>query len=105
MSPGRINGGTRQAVSTERTALCPKRRIRGERARSTAGPDTSIRCALVASDTRAYHTERRSSAKKKRVTMDNPPEQHTGHPRRWQILWLLVSLLVVVLDNTVLNVA
>lgn len=38
--------------------------------------------------------------------MDNPPEQHTGHPRRWQILSvLLVSLLVVVLDNTVLNVA
>ena len=38
--------------------------------------------------------------------MDNPPEQHTGHPRRWQILSvLLVSLLVVVLDSTVLNVA
>jgi EmrB/QacA subfamily drug resistance transporter len=30
----------------------------------------------------------------------------TGHPRRWQILTVLVvSLLVVVLDNTVLNVA
>ncbi len=34
--------------------------------------------------------------------MDKP----TGHPRRWQILAVLVtSLLVVVLDNTVLNVA
>src|ERR1700730_15909737 len=30
----------------------------------------------------------------------------TGHPRRWTILGvLIVSLLVVVLDNTVLNVA
>lgn len=29
-----------------------------------------------------------------------------GHPRRWSILWVLVvSLLVVVLDNTVLNIA
>ena len=29
-----------------------------------------------------------------------------GHPRRWPILWVLVvSLLVVVLDNTVLNIA
>ncbi len=29
-----------------------------------------------------------------------------GHPRRWAILWVLVvSLLVVVLDNTVLNIA
>ncbi len=36
----------------------------------------------------------------------NAPAHHTGHPRRWQILAvLLVSLLVVVLDNTVLNVA
>ncbi|UQU61956.1 MFS transporter [Couchioplanes caeruleus] len=35
--------------------------------------------------------------------MDVP---HTGHPRRWAILGVLViSLLVVVLDNTVLNVA
>ncbi|BCJ49432.1 MFS transporter [Actinoplanes sp. NBRC 14428] len=35
--------------------------------------------------------------------MDVP---HTGHPRRWAILSVLViSLLVVVLDNTVLNVA
>ncbi len=33
-------------------------------------------------------------------------ENHTGHPRRWQILGVLVvSLMVVVLDNTVLNVA
>jgi EmrB/QacA subfamily drug resistance transporter len=33
-----------------------------------------------------------------------PP--HTGHPRRWLILGVLVvSLLVVVLDNTILNVA
>ncbi|MEE6261941.1 MFS transporter [Plantactinospora sonchi] len=32
--------------------------------------------------------------------------QNTGHPRRWAILGVLVvSLLVVVLDNTVLNVA
>src|SRR5262245_14997036 len=31
---------------------------------------------------------------------------NTGHPRRWSILGVLVvSLLVVVLDNTVLNVA
>ena len=31
---------------------------------------------------------------------------NTGHPRRWTILAVLVvSLLVVVLDNTVLNVA
>src|SRR3954471_8135024 len=31
---------------------------------------------------------------------------NTGHPRRWLILGVLVvSLLVVVLDNTVLNVA
>jgi EmrB/QacA subfamily drug resistance transporter len=35
--------------------------------------------------------------------MDAP---HTGHPRRWSILAVLVvSLLVVVLDNTILNVA
>src|SRR5689334_2665006 len=35
----------------------------------------------------------------------NAPVQ-TGHPRRWLILGVLVvSLLVVVLDNTVLNVA
>ncbi len=34
------------------------------------------------------------------------PQQNTGHPRRWAILAVLVvSLLVVVLDNTVLNVA
>ena len=34
------------------------------------------------------------------------PENHTGHPRRWTILGVLVvSLLVVVLDNTILNVA
>jgi MFS transporter, DHA2 family, multidrug resistance protein len=33
-------------------------------------------------------------------------QQQTGHPRRWSILAVLVvSLLVVVLDNTVLNVA
>ena len=33
-------------------------------------------------------------------------DSHDGHPRRWQILGVLVvSLLVVVLDNTVLNVA
>src|SRR6476661_6907603 len=33
-------------------------------------------------------------------------EQVGGHPRRWTILGVLVlSLLVVVLDNTVLNVA
>ena len=30
----------------------------------------------------------------------------TGHPRRWAILGVLVtSLLVVVLDNTILNIA
>ncbi|HEX7745600.1 MAG TPA: MFS transporter [Micromonosporaceae bacterium] len=35
-----------------------------------------------------------------------PPHQNTGHPRRWTILGVLVvSLLVVVLDNTILNVA
>jgi DHA2 family multidrug resistance protein-like MFS transporter len=34
------------------------------------------------------------------------PQTYTGHPRRWAILGVLVvSLLVVVLDNTVLNVA
>jgi MFS transporter, DHA2 family, multidrug resistance protein len=34
------------------------------------------------------------------------PQVNTGHPRRWAILGVLVvSLLVVVLDNTVLNVA
>ncbi|GAA1836025.1 MFS transporter [Luedemannella flava] len=34
------------------------------------------------------------------------PQTQTGHPRRWAILGVLViSLLVVVLDNTVLNVA
>ena len=33
-------------------------------------------------------------------------DKHAGHPRRWQILAVLVvSLMVVVLDNTVLNVA
>lgn len=33
-------------------------------------------------------------------------QQHEGHPRRWAILGVLVvSLIVVVLDNTVLNVA
>ncbi|MFD6755076.1 MULTISPECIES: MFS transporter [Micromonospora] len=35
-----------------------------------------------------------------------PPNANTGHPRRWAILGVLViSLLVVVLDNTILNVA
>ncbi|MFI5487130.1 MFS transporter [Micromonospora echinaurantiaca] len=35
-----------------------------------------------------------------------PPNENTGHPRRWAILGVLViSLLVVVLDNTILNVA
>ena len=35
-----------------------------------------------------------------------PQDAHAGHPRRWLILSVLVfSLLVVVLDNTVLNVA
>ncbi|MCM0678942.1 MFS transporter [Micromonospora phytophila] len=34
------------------------------------------------------------------------PHENTGHPRRWAILGVLViSLLVVVLDNTILNVA
>ncbi len=34
------------------------------------------------------------------------PQTNTGHPRRWAILGVLVvSLLVVVLDNTILNVA
>ncbi|MEG3633667.1 MFS transporter [Micromonospora palythoicola] len=34
------------------------------------------------------------------------PSENTGHPRRWAILGVLViSLLVVVLDNTILNVA
>jgi MFS transporter, DHA2 family, multidrug resistance protein len=38
--------------------------------------------------------------------MDAPVVTNTGHPRRWAILGVLViSLLVVVLDNTVLNVA
>jgi MFS transporter, DHA2 family, multidrug resistance protein len=38
--------------------------------------------------------------------MDAPVVAGTGHPRRWAILGVLViSLLVVVLDNTVLNVA
>src|SRR3954471_10637263 len=38
--------------------------------------------------------------------MDTPAAVQTGHPRRWGILGVLViSLLVVVLDNTVLNVA
>ena len=33
-------------------------------------------------------------------------EEETGHPRRWQILGVMVlSLLTVVLDNTILNVA
>ncbi|MEU6022767.1 MFS transporter [Micromonospora sp. NPDC047134] len=35
-----------------------------------------------------------------------PPAENTGHPRRWAILGVLVvSLLVVVLDTTILNVA
>jgi EmrB/QacA subfamily drug resistance transporter len=38
--------------------------------------------------------------------MDTTPSINTGHPRRWLILGVLVvSLLVVVLDTTVLNVA
>ena len=38
--------------------------------------------------------------------MDATAPPNTGHPRRWAILGVLViSLLVVVLDNTVLNVA
>jgi EmrB/QacA subfamily drug resistance transporter len=38
--------------------------------------------------------------------MDTQAQPQTGHPRRWAILGVLViSLLVVVLDNTVLNVA
>ncbi|GAA1613883.1 MFS transporter [Actinoplanes couchii] len=38
--------------------------------------------------------------------METQAQPQTGHPRRWAILGVLViSLLVVVLDNTVLNVA
>ena len=38
------------------------------------------------------------------VAMWTPTEE--GHPRRWLILWVLLSsLLIVVLDNTVLNIA
>ena len=38
--------------------------------------------------------------------MTQPQTVHTGHPRRWTILAVMVvSLLVVVLDNTILNVA
>src|ERR1700754_2084543 len=38
--------------------------------------------------------------------METPAALQAGHPRRWVILGVLViSLLVVVLDNTVLNVA
>ena len=38
--------------------------------------------------------------------MTQPQAQNTGHPRRWTILAVMVvSLLVVVLDNTILNVA
>src|SRR6201991_1648871 len=38
--------------------------------------------------------------------METPAAVQAGHPRRWVILGVLViSLLVVVLDNTVLNVA
>jgi MFS transporter, DHA2 family, multidrug resistance protein len=38
--------------------------------------------------------------------MTVPLSEHTGHPRRWTILGVMViSLLVVVLDNTILNVA
>ncbi|WP_100447417.1 MFS transporter [Glycomyces xiaoerkulensis] len=39
-------------------------------------------------------------------TRSEPASEDTGHPRRWLILGVLVlSLIVVVLDNTVLNVA
>jgi EmrB/QacA subfamily drug resistance transporter len=44
----------------------------------------------------------------KQPAADQPwtPEEGQGHPRRWAILSaLLVSLLIVVLDNTVLNIA
>src|SRR4030095_13074574 len=40
------------------------------------------------------------------AAQETAPTTNTGHPRRWAILAVLVvSLLVVVLDNTVLNVA
>ncbi|WP_018347740.1 MFS transporter [Longispora albida] len=40
------------------------------------------------------------------MTQTPAPAGHTGHPKRWSILGVLVvSLLVVVLDNTILNVA
>ncbi|GAB3239510.1 MFS transporter [Glycomyces halotolerans] len=39
-------------------------------------------------------------------TRSDPIDEDTGHPRRWAVLSVLVvSLIVVVLDNTVLNVA
>ncbi|GAB3648886.1 MFS transporter [Glycomyces tarimensis] len=39
-------------------------------------------------------------------TRSVPVDEDTGHPRRWAILGVLViSLIIVVLDNTVLNVA
>ncbi|HLU27084.1 MAG TPA: MFS transporter [Glycomyces sp.] len=39
-------------------------------------------------------------------TRSEPVDEETGHPRRWAILAVLViSLIVAVLDNTVLNVA
>ena len=41
-----------------------------------------------------------------RSTADSWMTDGTGHPRRWAILAvLMVSLLIVVLDNTVLNIA
>src|SRR6266516_2042946 len=47
--------------------------------------------------------EKRDRSVSEKGVMDAP---NTGHPRRWTILAVLVvSLLVVVLDNTILNVA
>jgi DHA2 family multidrug resistance protein-like MFS transporter len=46
------------------------------------------------------------AAEAKQAQSAEPEPANTGHPRRWAILAVLViSLLVVVLDNTVLNVA
>src|SRR6266540_1379481 len=59
---------------------------------------------VAAVDTELFRIVSRTESGEHLMDAVAPP--NTGHPRRWAILGVLViSLLVVVLDNTVLNVA
>src|SRR5215211_4241035 len=79
-------------------------RVVGHGRRKHARPLATRHAGKVASLTSDTERFRIGSAERKVSIVSI--ESNTGHPRRWAILAVMVvSLLVVVLDNTVLNVA